>query len=67
MRATTLDALQNNFRPMVVGDACGDRSVAIHEANLFDMDAKMADVVGVEEAVEHLGGSGRGEVERVKM
>lgn len=60
VRATTLDALQNNFRPMVVGDACGDRSVAIHEANLFDMDAKMADVVGVEEAVEHLGGRGQG-------
>lgn len=40
---------------MVVGEACGDRSEAIHDANIFDMDAKMADVVSLEEAVEHLG------------
>lgn len=39
---------------MVVGSACGDRSAAIHDANIFDMDSKMADVVGEEEAVEHL-------------
>ena len=54
VRASTLDALSFNFRPMVVGSACGDRSVAIHEANVHDMDAKMADVVTEEEAVEHL-------------
>jgi len=38
----------------VVGTACGDRSPAIHDANLFDMDAKMADVVSEEEAIRHL-------------
>ncbi|KAK1065644.1 hypothetical protein LTR74_007842 [Friedmanniomyces endolithicus] len=38
----------------VVGTACGDRSPAIHDANLFDMDAKMADVVTEEEAIKHL-------------
>lgn len=39
---------------MVVGTACGDRSQEIHEANLFDMDSKMADVISEEEAIEHL-------------
>lgn len=39
---------------MVVGSACGDRSPAIHDANIFDMDSKMADVVSEKEAVEHL-------------
>lgn len=54
VRASTLDALSYNFRPMVVEAACGDRSRAIHEANVHDMDAKMADVVSEDEAVEHL-------------
>ena len=54
VRATTLDAQCWNFRPMVVGNACGDRTQGIHESNLFDMDAKMGDVVGVEEAVGKL-------------
>lgn len=54
IRASTLDALSYNFRPMVVEAACGDRSPAIHEANVHDMDAKMADVVSEAEAIEHL-------------
>ncbi|KAJ8078504.1 hypothetical protein PM082_012786 [Marasmius tenuissimus] len=54
VRATTLDALQNGFRPMVVGSACGDRSAEIHNANLFDMHAKFADVVSEEDAIEKL-------------
>lgn len=54
VRATTLDAMQHNYRPMVVGTACGDRSPSIHDANIRDMDAKMADVVSEEEAIAHL-------------
>lgn len=54
VRAATLDAMQHGFRPMVVGSACGDRSEAIHQGNLFDMNAKYADVVDVGEAVAHL-------------
>ncbi|KAF2171415.1 hypothetical protein M409DRAFT_18531 [Zasmidium cellare ATCC 36951] len=54
VRATTLDAQCWNFRPMVVGDACGDRTKEIHNGNLFDMDAKMGDVVGVEETCEKM-------------
>lgn len=45
VRATALDALQHGFRPQVVAEACGDREPATHEQNLFDLNAKYADVV----------------------
>ncbi len=51
MRASTLDAMQNGFRPMVVGTACGDRSPQIQNSNLFDLNAKYADVVSEEDAL----------------
>ncbi|KAL5342100.1 Isochorismatase-like protein [Aspergillus crustosus] len=54
VRASTLDAMQSGFRPMVVGAACGDRSPEIQNANLFDLDAKYADVVSEEDAVSRL-------------
>ncbi|KAJ5930147.1 hypothetical protein N7466_005640 [Penicillium verhagenii] len=55
VRATTLDAMQHGFRPMkVVGSACGDRTPEIQNGNLFDLDAKYADVVSEQEAMEHL-------------
>jgi nicotinamidase-related amidase len=54
VRASTLDAMQSGFRPMVVPTACGDRSKAIQEANLFDLDSKYADVVTEEEALQKL-------------
>jgi hypothetical protein len=38
----------------VVGSACGDRTAEIQNANLFDLDAKYADVVSEEEAMEKL-------------
>ncbi|CAJ2508500.1 Uu.00g135260.m01.CDS01 [Anthostomella pinea] len=54
VRASTLDAMQCGYRPMVVGSACGDRSDEIQNANLFDLNAKYADVVSEQEAIEHL-------------
>lgn len=45
VRATALDALQHGFVPFVVRDACGDRHEAPHEANLFDLQAKYAEVI----------------------
>ncbi|KAH7018162.1 putative N-carbamoylsarcosine amidase [Microdochium trichocladiopsis] len=54
VRASTLDAMQSGYRPMVVAAACGDRSDEIQNANLFDLNAKYADVVTEAEAVEHL-------------
>lgn len=55
VRATAVDAVQNGLRPMVVREAVGDRAQAAHEQSLFDLQAKYADVVSVEEAVEQLG------------
>lgn len=45
VRATCVDAMSHGFITTVVRDACGDRHSAPHEANLFDMNAKYADVV----------------------
>jgi maleamate amidohydrolase len=56
IRATALDACQNGFLPFVVRDACGDRHAAPHEANLFDLQAKYAEVVGEAEALALLAG-----------
>lgn len=44
VRASAVDAMQHGFIPVVVGDACGDRHSSPHEANLFDLAAKYADV-----------------------
>lgn len=54
VRASGVDAVQHGFRPMVVAEACGDRAAGPHEAALFDLDAKYADVVTEADAVAHL-------------
>jgi len=54
IRATCVDAMSYGFIPIVVADACGDRHAAPHEANLFDMNAKYADVVDERTVIEHL-------------
>jgi maleamate amidohydrolase len=51
VRASATDALQAGLRPMVVRQACADRSAEIHEANLYDLDLKYADVIDIDEAV----------------
>ena len=52
VRASALDALQHGFAPFVVRDACGDRAEGPHEANLFDLQAKYAEVIGEARALE---------------
>jgi maleamate amidohydrolase len=56
VRATALDACQHGFIPWVVRDAVGDRHPAPHEANLFDLQAKYAEVVSLETARRYLSG-----------
>jgi maleamate amidohydrolase len=51
VRASTLDALQHGFAPFVVREACGDRHPAPHEANLFDLQAKYAEVIDEDRAI----------------
>lgn len=54
IRATAIDLLQNGFPTLVPRECVGDRAAAPHEANLFDIQAKYADVVSLEEALDYL-------------
>ncbi|WP_207842516.1 isochorismatase family protein [Williamsia soli] len=54
IRASATDALQHGFRPLVVADACGDREPQLHDANLLDLQAKYADVLGLVDALSQL-------------
>lgn len=56
VRATSLDALQNGFRPMVVTDACGDRDEEVHNANLFDLGQKYADLKNLDQIRAYIDG-----------
>jgi maleamate amidohydrolase len=47
VRATAVDACQHGFVPLVVREAVGDRHEAPHAANLFDLQAKYAEVVSL--------------------
>tara|TARA_Y100001934_G_C12378459_1_gene790733 strand:+ start:1223 stop:1837 length:615 start_codon:yes stop_codon:yes gene_type:complete len=54
VRASALDAMCWGFMPIVVADACGDRAIGPHEANLFDLKQKYADVVKADEVIKEL-------------
>lgn len=54
VRATAVDAVQYGYVPVVVADAVGDRAAGPHDASLFDLDAKYADVVSLDEALNYL-------------
>lgn len=54
VRATAVDALQGGFRPIIAKEAVGDRSAAAHNQSLFDLQAKYADVMSVDEVLRRL-------------
>lgn len=54
VRATAVDALQHGYRVLVPREAVGDRNPAAHEANLYDLDTKYADVVSLGETLAYL-------------
>jgi len=56
VRASVVDSVQYGFQTMVVADCVGDRAQGPHDANLFDMAAKYADVVALPEAMAYLAG-----------
>lgn len=66
VRATAVDALQLGFVPLVVREAVGDRDPGPHEASLFDLQAKYAEVVTEDSVTSWLragaGGQGRGQI-----
>jgi len=51
VRASAVDGLQNNYQVVIAREAVGDRNPAAHESNLFDLNAKYADVMSVAEIV----------------
>jgi maleamate amidohydrolase len=54
VRATVVDAVQHNFRTVVVSDCVGDRAMGPHDANLFDMRQKYADIMTRDDLLSHL-------------
>jgi maleamate amidohydrolase len=54
IRASCVDAMSHGFIPIVVADACGDRHQSPHDANLFDMQAKYAEVWSESEVCEYI-------------
>ena len=40
VRASAVDAMCHGFKPVIVEDCVGDRSISQHEANLFDLKMK---------------------------
>ena len=51
VRASVVDGLQYDYRVVVPREAVGDRNPEAHEANLFDMHAKYADVWPLEQVL----------------
>ncbi len=58
VHATAVDAMQHGFVPIVVADAVGDREPGPHEANLFDLQAKYAEVMQARAVMEALAARG---------
>ena len=54
VRATVIDSMSYNFRTIVVSDGVGDRAIGPHDANLFDMGQKYADLVSARDVIAHL-------------
>ena len=54
VRATATDAKSYELRPIIVREAVADRSEIAHEWTLFDIQARFADVVSVEETLAYM-------------
>lgn len=55
VRATAVDAYSSGYHVTLVEECCYDRSELSHKVNLFDLHHKYADVMKVDEVVDHLG------------
>jgi maleamate amidohydrolase len=54
VRSSVVDAMCHGFRPVVVADCVGDRAIAPHEANLYDMAQKYAWVAPLREVQQRI-------------
>lgn len=54
VRATAVDALQHDYRVVIAREATGDRNLAAHESNLFDLQAKYVDVMSLQDVLDYI-------------
>ena len=52
VRATVVDACMGGWRPFVVRDCVADRAAEVHDASLFDMQAKYGEVIDLATAID---------------
>lgn len=56
IRASATDAFSYNYIVSVVEDCTFDRGIISHKVNLFDLNAKYADVVTLKEILKYIHG-----------
>jgi len=56
VRASVVDGCANRYRMVVVEEGVWDRHESAHAMNLFDMNQKYADVLGIDEVIQWLRG-----------
>lgn len=54
VRATCVDSISSGFVTLIAREACGDRAPGPHEANLYDMSAKYADLLTTDEVLAYM-------------
>lgn len=54
IRASAVDSMQHNYKTVVVRDCVADRASEPHEANLFDLEQKYADILNKQEVIVQL-------------
>lgn len=56
VRASAVDAICSGFVPLIVREGVGDRDARVHDANMFDLAAKTAEIAGEAEVVAYFEG-----------
>jgi maleamate amidohydrolase len=56
VRATVVDGFSHNFRVSLVEEGCFDRGEASHAITLWDLNAKYADIVGLQDVIRYVDG-----------
>lgn len=56
VRASAVDAICHGFVPVIVREAVGDRLQSVHDANLFDLAAKTAELRGLDQIIAYFEG-----------
>jgi len=62
VRATCVDSMSHGFITLVAREGVGDRDPRPHEANLYDMNAKYADVAPEAKITEYFKAHAHGRV-----